>query len=50
MIMKATQAAKLSQQFKDKKSLTNEHNQIWKAADKEDRNEIFKALLFYISE
>ena len=38
MIMKATQAAKLSQQFKNKNSLTNEHNQIWKAADKEDKN------------
>lgn len=35
MIMKATRAAKLSQQFKNKNSLTNEHNQIWKATDKE---------------
>lgn len=51
MIMKATQAARLSQQFKNKNSLTNEHNQIWKATDKEkDRNETFKVLLFYISE
>lgn len=33
--MKATRAAKLSQQFKNKNSLTNEHNQIWKATDKE---------------
>lgn len=35
VIMKATRAAKLSQQFKNKNSLTNEHNQIWKATDKE---------------
>ena len=49
MIMKANQAAKLSQQLKDKNSLTNEHNQIWKIADKEDRNKI-KVLLFYVSE
>lgn len=50
MIMKATQAAKLSQQFKGKNYLTDEHNQIWKTADKEDRNKIFKVLLFYVSE